>query len=252
MASHEAENNVKLMSWQSSYVDQAQLVLDRQAHQLPPKGGRCLEEVPNFDIVRNKERGFLHPAIDSRRQIRVLKILPEATAKDLACEFDIVDFDGESSNSYFALSYTWGSATGTDDVHDIFILDGSKQRVSFCVRRNVWEFLTSGVARKKLSGRPIYIDAICINQLDNNEKGHQIQLMQSVYSQALEVIIWLGSSIVNAEDDSNLRILEEHGDWIWTEKRAVTAGAGVGIGGNGINSVDKQKLAVVFISSQPY
>lgn len=201
MALYESENNMKLMPWQSSYVDQARLVQDRQAHRLRPHGGRCLEEVPNFDITRNKERGFLHPAIDSRRQVRVLKILPEdSTTQDLVCEYDIVDFDGAPSSSYFALSYTWGNATGADDVHDIFILNGSKQRVPFCVRRNVWEFLTSSVVRKKLSGRPIYIDAICINQLDNDEKGHQIQLMQSVYSQALEVIIWLGSSIIKKAD----------------------------------------------------
>ncbi|KAJ0122695.1 uncharacterized protein J7T55_003211 [Diaporthe amygdali] len=252
MALYEAETNVKLMPWQSSYVDQARLVHDRQAHQLRPNDGRWWEEVPNFDIVRNKKRGFLHPAIDSRRQIRVLKIPPEATTKDLVCEYDIVDFDGASSNSYFALSYTWGSATGADDVHDIFILNDSKQRVPFCVRRNVWELLTSGVVRKKLSGHPIYIDAICINQLDNDEKGHQIQLMQSVYSQALEVIIWLGSSIVNAEDDSNLQSLQDHGDWVWAEKRAMTAGAGVGIGGNSIDAADKQKLATILESNMDY
>lgn len=252
MALYESENNMKLMPWQSSYVDQARLVQDRQAHRLRPNSDRCLEEVPNFDIARNKERGFLHPPIDSRRQVRVLKILPEDTTKDLVCEYGIVDFDGASPSSYFALSYTWGNATGTDDVHDIFIVDGSKQRVPFCVRRNVWEFLTSGVVRKKLSGRPIYIDAICINQLDNDEKGHQIQLMQSVYSRALEVIIWLGSSIVHPEDDSNLRSLQVHGDWVWKEKRAMTAGAGLGLGGNDMTFADKQKLAVEFISSQPY
>lgn len=89
------------MAAQLCSLDQARLVHDRQAHQLRPNGGRCLEEVPNFDITRNKERGFLHPAIDTRRQIRVLKIPPEATTKDIVCEYDIVDFDGASSNSYF-------------------------------------------------------------------------------------------------------------------------------------------------------
>ncbi|CAH0037930.1 unnamed protein product [Clonostachys solani] len=247
MASYEAENNMNLMPWGPSYVDQAQAVHNRQAHRPIPKGG---EELPNVDITQNKERGFLHPTIDSRRQIRVLKILSETTTKDLVCEYDIVDFDGASTNSYFALSYTWGSATGADDVHDILILEGSKQKVPFCVRRNVWEFLTSDVVQKKLSGRPIYIDALCINQMDNDEKGHQIQLMQSVYSQALEVIIWLGSSIVNDKDDLNLQSLQEHGDWVWTKKRAM--GAGAGIGGNAYSPADKQKFAVEFISSQPY
>ncbi|VUC24460.1 unnamed protein product [Clonostachys rosea] len=248
MAFHEAENNMKLMPWRPSYEDQARDVHSRQAYRPLPRDGRFQKKVPNFDIARNKERGFLHPTIDSRRQVRVLRVLSEASTKDLVCAFDIVDFNSPPTDSYFALSYAWGSATGADDVHDILILDGSKQRVPFCVRRNVWEFLTSDVARKKLGGRPIYIDAICINQLDNDEKGHQIQLMQSVYFKALEVIIWLGSSIVNTKDDSNLRSLQEHGDWVWTEKGALTTG----IGGNGDSPAVKQKLAVEFISSQPY
>ncbi|KAK8877497.1 HET-domain-containing protein [Apiospora arundinis] len=237
MSSYQEENNMQLMPWNSVGVAQS-------LH----TGG-----VPNFDIAQNKERGFLHPPIDSRRQIRVLKILLQATGDSLDCEFDVVDFNGTSATSYFALSYTWGGATGADEVRDIHIIDGTtKQRVPFCVRRNVWDFLASSVVRKDLGGRPVYIDAICINQLDNDEKGHQIQLMQSVYSQALKVIIWLGSSMVNAEMSSNLRSLQEHGDWVWTEKKDKIAGAGTAIGVNGANPVDKQKIAVEFISSHPY
>lgn len=153
------------MPWQSSYVDQARLVHDRQAHQLRPNDGRCLEEVPNLNIARNKDRGFLYPAIDSRRQIRVLKILREATTKDLVCEYHIVDFNSASSHSYFALSYTWGSATGADDVHEIFILDGSKQRVSFCVRRNVWELLTSRVRCAEETQRPSHLHRCSMHKI---------------------------------------------------------------------------------------
>jgi len=38
----------------------------------------------------------------------------------------------------------------------------------------------------------IWIDAICINQKDNEEKSHQVQMMRNIYSNAVQVIVWLG------------------------------------------------------------
>jgi hypothetical protein len=50
----------------------------------------------------------------------------------------------------------------------------------------------------------MWIDAICINQDNREEKEHQIPLMAEIYSKALRVVVWLGE----AEDDSD-RALEE-------------------------------------------
>jgi ankyrin repeat protein len=47
------------------------------------------------------------------------------------------------------------------------------------------------------------VDAVCINQEDEVEKGHQIQLMAAIYAKAGHVIVWLGE----AQDDSD-RALE--------------------------------------------
>ena len=38
------------------------------------------------------------------------------------------------------------------------------------------------------------MDAICLNQADNDEKAAQVQLMGEVYIQAKKVQIWLGES----------------------------------------------------------
>jgi hypothetical protein len=37
------------------------------------------------------------------------------------------------------------------------------------------------------------IDAICINQIDVQEKNHQVPLMADIYSSAARVLIWLGT-----------------------------------------------------------
>jgi hypothetical protein len=38
------------------------------------------------------------------------------------------------------------------------------------------------------------IDPVCINQLDTQERGHQVALMGSIYTHATSVIVWLGRS----------------------------------------------------------
>jgi hypothetical protein len=41
----------------------------------------------------------------------------------------------------------------------------------------------------------ILVDAICINQEDNDEKGQQVSLMSEMYSEAVTVVIWLGKEL---------------------------------------------------------
>jgi hypothetical protein len=40
----------------------------------------------------------------------------------------------------------------------------------------------------------LWIDAICINQSDNEEKSQQVRLMGEIYSKAEVVRVWLGPS----------------------------------------------------------
>ncbi|KAH6658526.1 heterokaryon incompatibility protein-domain-containing protein [Truncatella angustata] len=83
---------------------------------------------------------------------------------------------------YEALSYVWG--------------DNSKPRYIFCngeelfpVTQNLYAALRS--LRLPQQGRRLWIDAICINQADHEEKGAQIGLMDRVYQQASKVIAFL-------------------------------------------------------------
>ena len=46
---------------------------------------------------------------------------------------------------------------------------------------------------------PIWIDAICINQSNNEEKSQQVAMMGEIYSGAAEVLVWLGE---DAFDDA--------------------------------------------------
>ena len=71
---------------------------------------------------------------------------------------------------------------------------------SFKVRPN----LHAALQQLRLRDRPkrLWIDAICINQEDNDEKNAQVSLMADVYSKATSVCVWLGE----ASSDSTLAL----------------------------------------------
>jgi hypothetical protein len=58
--------------------------------------------------------------------------------------------------------------------------------------------------------KPIWIDAICINQRDIAEKEHQIPLMDQIYSEAFKVYFWLsGGTQIDEEAFSLLPSIVE-------------------------------------------
>src|SRR5436305_11520234 len=46
--------------------------------------------------------------------------------------------------------------------------------------------------RQSESPRVVWVDAICINQVQTTERNLQVQIMDRVYSMAKNVVIWLG------------------------------------------------------------
>jgi hypothetical protein len=58
------------------------------------------------------------------------------------------------------------------------------------VRRNLWDFLMQ--ARDNGWYNRLWIDALCINQLDGPERDSQVMMMGEIYSRACNVLVWLG------------------------------------------------------------
>lgn len=91
---------------------------------------------------------------------------------------------------YDALSYTWGSP---NDPVMAYILDPNapqQHRLAFPVGQN----LACALRYLRYPDRPrsIWIDAICINQSDIEERNRQVKRMGLIYSLAQQVVIWLG------------------------------------------------------------
>jgi hypothetical protein len=139
-----------------------------------------------------KRATYRYSSLSSEQgNIRLLRLMPN---KDMtACiECQLFNYSlesGQGNHLYEALSYVWG-----DPKETIPIFIGKR---SFNITKNLHLALLR--LRNHSMERTLWVDAICINQANEEEKEGQIQSMARIYGQANRVIVWLGK----AEDDSN-------------------------------------------------
>ncbi|KAM0265138.1 hypothetical protein ACHAQJ_000291 [Trichoderma viride] len=133
-----------------------------------------------------------------QREIRLVELSPGKPGSRIAAKLLTVSLNDDPV--YDALSYCWGPPR---PAYDIFIhvnndenndsRDSTESIVSFSVGRNLRKALDD--LRHQDRPRLIWNDALCINQQDNMEKAHQIQLMQQIYSRASVVCAWLDHNV---------------------------------------------------------
>lgn len=83
---------------------------------------------------------------------------------------------------YAALSYTWGSPAD----HHSLILNQTPFKITPNLDHALRSFRSTG-------WEVIWVDAICINQSDVDERSQQVSMMWQIYSQAKCVFVDLGS-----------------------------------------------------------
>jgi Heterokaryon incompatibility protein (HET) len=128
---------------------------------------------------------------------------------------------------YTALSYTWGSpyhngqyTKNRDAFKKLRSLSYTNERQlllngkSLLIGKNLYDFLCTSYdkyteSRSIFKRMPLFwIDQLCINQNDIEEKNRQLQVMHMIYSKARQVMIWLGE----AADGSDLAMKYIRGD----------------------------------------
>jgi len=90
-----------------------------------------------------------------------------------------------SSHPYEALSYVWGSENNKKPIY----VRGNHSNHELRVTANLYAALSH--LRHCVVERLLWVDAVCINQADNDEKGQQVQSMAKIYAKASRVIVWL-------------------------------------------------------------
>jgi hypothetical protein len=118
----------------------------------------------------------------STQSIRLVSLQRNERSSKPTCVLRSYAVDGPHT-PYTALSYAWGENIPYNDI----LLN----RHSFPVAQNLWSFLTQMTANEDFTTL-FWVDAICIDQTNVQERNHQVQMMRQIYSSAESVLVWLG------------------------------------------------------------
>lgn len=117
-----------------------------------------------------------------KKAIRLLRILPGEWHDAIECQMEVVLLTEKPT--YFALSYVWG----TLPTNRIIQVHGH----AYHIKPNLFTALRRIRELAKGDMRALWIDALCIDQANDQERNHQVGLMSDIYSNCFKCYIWLG------------------------------------------------------------
>ena len=149
----------------------------------------------SFNIAHSDEHSsrsrYNYHALPNQHSIRIMKLEPASPIQSnepLQCT--LFDAGLGQLGNYLALSYTWGPR---EPVKQLRIDDGLLQitpnlHAALLQLRTFWPC-------------PVYlwVDAVCVNQEDLEERAQQVLLMKTIYQSARNTFSWLGEADAQAE-----------------------------------------------------
>jgi hypothetical protein len=123
-------------------------------------------------------------------EIRLLHVKPGAAGPQI--QLSLVHVNLNDQLEYEALSYTWGESSNTSTI----VVNETGHTLEVTVNCET----ALRALRKDDEERVLWIDAICIDQSNDEERSGQILHMPDIYRRAKQVIAFLGE----ASDDSEL------------------------------------------------
>ncbi|KAK0718942.1 heterokaryon incompatibility protein-domain-containing protein [Apiosordaria backusii] len=128
---------------------------------------------------------------------RLMRLNPGILDQGVTCTLEEIPLN--NAPPYKALSYAWdNSISSSSPGSSPSTMMITCNNVPIAVSTNLYAALKRLRSREKVVN--LWVDAVCINQQDPDERGHQVGIMRQIYEQAEEVAIWLGGK----QDDDDL------------------------------------------------
>ncbi|CAI9630293.1 unnamed protein product [Alternaria burnsii] len=163
---------------------------------------------------------YQYQSLPSPTCIRLLELLPTASNGVIRCSLKTTEL--EDAPSFKALSYTWGSSrtsipptsthggTGPKSLLTTRV-NSARQHTIICddrfvkVNSNLWDallMLSNAVNMPHMPKTPTYywIDFLCVNQTNIEERNVQVASMADVFKKADGVVVWLGKEDQYTQD----------------------------------------------------
>ncbi|KAI6963456.1 hypothetical protein KC332_g15834 [Hortaea werneckii] len=129
------------------------------------------------------------PLLDNanNKSFRLLSLLPGDDKAPLGCR--IQTFSLDHAPPYEALSYVWGQR------------DGCRALTCNSGFLHIKHNLEQALFALRHPDRPrfLWVDAVCINQKDYDERAQQVRIMREIYARAERVVVWLGPRSRNVD-----------------------------------------------------
>lgn len=158
----------------------------------------CWKEVLLIKLSRkllsslNRTEQYNYKKIKANSQIRLFSFRKTKQAETISIKVET--FDIGNLPLFECISYTWGNVHHRKTI----LCDGRELTIT----ENLWDALQR-IRRRVDSKRRFWADQISINQNDLEEKGMQVGMMFTIFSNTTRVICWLGE-----EDDHTARAFE--------------------------------------------
>jgi hypothetical protein len=135
---------------------------------------------------------YAHLNYQLGQEVRLLVLRPGEYSDQLRC--DIIHVNLEDEPEYDAVSYTW-SSNNEETTLPRSINCGISKYISITANCDT---ALRQLRRRGLKQR-LWIDAVCINQTNNDERNHQVRFMDRIYSQAQSVRICISQQSTLAD-----------------------------------------------------
>ena len=155
---------------------------------------------------------FVYPPLNGSRDIRVLELHPGKYEAELNCTLHVCSVEFEYPRDpetnyhpntlnavscttgtpvwYTALSYVWGNPALVRPI--------TCNRKPFATTENL-DLALRRIRRLDVAVL-LWVDQICINQDDLQEKNQQVAIMGTIYERAWTTLVWLGEDADNSSD----------------------------------------------------
>lgn len=176
-------------------------------------------QIARLPVSCNLKR-YQYESLPSPTCIRLLELLPTTSNGVIRCSLKTTEL--EDAPSFKALSYTWGSprtsiagtppheeaglkSLSTEEVNSAgqhtIICDGCLVKVTSNLR-DALHMLSNAINMPHMPKTPTYywIDFLCMNQSNIEERNAQVARMADVFKKADGVVVWLGKEDQYTQD----------------------------------------------------
>ncbi|KAE9371987.1 HET-domain-containing protein [Stipitochalara longipes BDJ] len=130
-------------------------------------------------------------------ETRILVLLPGKKDEIIQCRLLPLSIKAPKV-SYEALSYCWGDVKASKEIRIQCMKRSDRPSLKNFIRakRFIPKNLHSALVHLRDSSYPInlWVDNLCINMNDDQERSRQVSKMDQIYQQANNVCVWLGES----------------------------------------------------------